>query len=291
MHSMTGYGRGRACRDGRELTLELKSVNHRFLDVAFRLPRNLSFLEDALRSLVNQSAVKRGHVDVFLTYQNTREDARAVTIDTALLHALNAAIKNADKELEDCRRPTVAELLAMSGAMTIAQSDDDAEAIAVLASEAFAQALDGLTSMRAREGEHLSQNLLSNLAELRTLRERISVRAPSAPEDYRKRLLIRLDEWKLDSVDPQRVAQEVAIMADRCAIDEELDRLGGHIEQFERIVREETETGKKLDFLIQEMNREVNTIGSKASDASITQCVVDAKCVVEKLREQVQNAV
>lgn len=291
MHSMTGYGRGRACRDGRELTLELKSVNHRFLDVSFRLPRNFSFLEDALRTLLNQSDIKRGHVDVFATYQNLRDDARSVSLDKSLLAALNEAIEGAGKQLADYKRATVAEIITLSGALNIAQSDEDTDAIASLATEAFGEALGGLLAMREREGAHLADDLLKNLGELKALRARIEERAPEVPSDYRKRLEARLAEWRLDATDPQRVAQEVAIMADKCAIDEELNRLQSHIAQFEQIVENESETGRKLDFLIQEMNREINTIGSKASDTQIAKCVVDAKCIVEKLREQVQNAV
>ena len=145
--------------------------------------------------------------------------------------------------------------------------------------------------MRHAEGEALARDLLSNLDALSTLRNEIAQRAPQVPEDYRKRLQARLAEWQVAEADPQRVAQEVAIMADRCAIDEELSRLESHISQFADTVHTAQEAGKKLDFLLQEMNREVNTIGSKASDSEIAQRVVVAKCVIEKLREQVQNVV
>ena len=291
MQSMTGYGRQRVCRDGREMTLELKAVNHRFLDISFRLPKNLAFLEDALRTRINQSHLRRGHVDVFITYQNTRTDAREVRIDTAALEAFNAALKQAEDQLGDCKRATVADILSLSGALTVSQAEEDTEAVTELALEAFDGAAAALIAMRDREGLHLADDLLFNLGELASLRQQILVRAPEVPEDYRKRLEARLDEWNVSDVDPQRVAQEVAIMADRCAIDEELSRLESHIAQFTESVQNGTEVGRKLDFLLQEMNREVNTMGSKASDAQIAQSVVDAKCVIEKLREQVQNAV
>jgi len=291
VQSMTGYGRHRVCRDGRELTLELKAVNHRFLDISFRLPKNLAFLEDALRTRMNESGLRRGHVDVFITYQNTRTDAREVRIDAALLEAFNLALKEAKKPLADYKRLSVSDALTMSGALTIAQAEEDTEAVTQLALEAFDGAVEALTAMRDREGAHLAEDLLSNLSELSLLREQIAARAPEVPEEYRKRLTARLEEWQVNAADPQRVAQEVAIMADRCAIDEELSRLEGHIAQFADSVQNGVEVGRKLDFLLQEMNREVNTTGSKASDAQITQCVVDAKCIIEKLREQVQNAV
>lgn len=291
MQSMTGYGRSRVCRDGREMTIELKAVNHRFLDLSFRLPKNLAFLEDALRTRINQSNLRRGHLDVFVTYQNTRTDAREVRIDEALLKAFNHALKAADKQLSSYKRATVAEVLNISGALSVVQADEDAQAVTALALEAFDGAVEALVAMRDREGAHLSEDLLGNLSELAKLREQILVRAPSVPEDFRKRLNAQLEEWNVNSVDSQRVAQEVAIMADRCAIDEELSRLESHIAQFTDSVQNGSEVGRKLDFLLQEMNREVNTMGSKASDTQIAQCVVDAKCIIEKLREQVQNAV
>lgn len=290
MQSMTGYGRARACRDGREITIELKTVNHRFLDLSFRMPKNLMFLEDMLRARINASALKRGHVDVFVTYANTRADAREVSVDGTLLEAFAQALKGAKEALDPYRRMTAAEALTLSGALTITQAEEDAGAVGELATEAFDAALDKLMDMRLKEGDHLRGDLLSNLEELSAFRQAIEARAPEVPLEYRQRLMARLEEWQV-SADAQRVAQEVALMADHCAIDEELSRLESHIAQFRDSVENGVEVGRKLDFLIQEMNREINTIGSKASDGKIAQCVVSAKCVVEKLREQVQNAV
>ena len=290
MQSMTGYGRARACRDGREITIELKTVNHRFLDLSFRMPKNLMFLEDLLRARINASALKRGHVDVFVTYANTRADAREVSVDGTLLEAFAQALKGAKEALDPYRRMTAAEALTLSGALTITQAEEDAGAVGELATEAFDAALDKLMDMRLKEGDHLRADLLSNLEELSAFRQAIEARAPEVPLEYRQRLMARLEEWQV-SADAQRVAQEVALMADHCAIDEELSRLESHIAQFRDSVENGMEVGRKLDFLIQEMNREINTIGSKASDGKIAQCVVSAKCVVEKLREQVQNAV
>lgn len=290
MQSMTGYGRARACRDGREITIELKTVNHRFLDLSFRMPKNLMFLEDMLRARINASALKRGHVDVFVTYANTRADAREVSVDGTLLEAFAQALKGAKDALDPYRRMTAAEALTLSGALTITQAEEDAGAVGELAAEAFDAALDKLMDMRLKEGDHLRADLLSNLEELSALRQAIAARAPEVPIEYRQRLMVRLEEWQVNA-DAQRVAQEVALMADHCAIDEELSRLESHIAQFRDSVENGMEVGRKLDFLIQEMNREINTIGSKASDGKIAQCVVSAKCVVEKLREQVQNAV
>jgi len=289
MQSMTGYGRGTAHRDGREITVELKSVNHRYLDLAFRLPKGLTFLEDTLRTCLQQSQVKRGHVDVFVSYANTRQDAQKLTVDHTLLAGFQEAIKKAGKLLGGYRKASMAEVMTLSGALTVTQADEDVEAVRGLAAQATQAALEALISMRSREGDNLREDLRNHLKTVVTLREEIAQRAPTVPVEYRKRLENRLNEWQINDVDPQRIAQEVALMADRCAIDEELSRLQSHIDQFETILTEEAQPGKKLDFLLQEMNREVNTIGSKASDARIAKAVVDAKCTLEKLREQVQN--
>ena len=289
MESMTGYGRASARQDGREITVEMKAVNHRFLDVAFRAPKNLAFLEEPLRSLLTKSGVKRGHVDISITYQNLREDAKTTLVDEAALRSFTDALKEQNGLLEGFRQATVAEILQLSGAITVKQADEDIEAVTALALEAAGGAVISLIAMRRIEGNALKSDLLFNLSELAALRDKIALRAPEVPGEYRKRLEARLAEWALSETDPQRIAQEVAIMADRCAIDEELSRLVSHIAQFTATVETAQEAGKKLDFLLQEMNREVNTIGSKASDAEIAQCVVAAKCIVEKLREQVQN--
>ena len=271
------------------MVIELKSVNHRYLDPSFRLPKNLGFVEDTLRTALQKSQVNRGHVDVFVTYTNTREDARTLAVDEMLLGSFHQAVKKSRKLLSIFRPATVGEALTLSGALTVSQADEDAEAVKKLASEAIQQAIAALVEMRTLEGDNLRADLRGHLAMVASLREQIAQRAPTVPEEYRKRLEARLNEWQVDGVEPQRIAQEVAIMADRCAIDEELSRLSSHIAQFEEILANESQPGKKLDFLLQEMNREVNTIGSKASDAQIAKAVVDAKCTLEKLREQVQN--
>ena len=288
MQSMTGYGRARACRDGREITIELKTVNHRFLDLSFRMPKNLMFLEDMLRARINASALKRGHVDVFVTYANMRADAREVSVDGTLLEAFAQALKGAKEALDPYRRMTAAEALTLSGALTITQAEEDAAAVEELATEAFDAALDKLMDMRLKEGDHLRDDLLANLAELSSLRQAVAERAPEVPREYRQRLMARLEEWQVNA-DAQRVAQEVALMADHCAIDEELSRLESHIAQFRSSVESGTEVGRKLDFLLQEMNREINTIGSKAQDVALARIVVDIKAEIEKIREQIQN--
>lgn len=289
MQSMTGYGRGRACRDGRDMVIEIKTVNHRYLDLSFRMPKTLGFIEDTLRSSIQRSQLNRGHAEISVTYQNTREDARVITMDEGLLGSFRKAVEDSGELLAGYRSATVGEVLTLSGALAVTQADEDAQAVKELAQDAMEQALAALVHMRESEGENLRADLRNHLSGVAKLREEIALRAPAVPQEYRKRLENRLKEWQVDGVDPQRIAQEVAMMADRCAIDEELSRLLSHLAQFEEILSNEAQPGKKLDFLLQEMNREVNTIGSKASDAQIAKAVVDAKCILEKLREQVQN--
>ena len=290
MLSMTGYGRGRVCRDGRELLVELKSVNHRFLDISFRIPKTLTFLEEVLRVRLNDGALKRGHIDVSITYQNNRADATVVTIDRPLVLRCAEQTRMVAQELGQ-KEPNVAELIRLCDAVSVTQAEEDAQAVAELALTAYDEALHQLQTMREREGAALATDLAANLSQTQSLTENIANRAADIPLAYRERLLARLAEWNVQGVEPQRVAQEVALMADKCAIDEELSRLKSHFAQFEECLTQSGEVGRRMDFLLQEMNREANTIGSKAADAEIAQQVVAIKCLLEKLREQVQNIV
>ena len=290
MLSMTGYGRGRCSADGRELLLELKTVNHRFLDVSFRLPKTLTFLEEPLRGKITDGELRRGHVELTVTYQNSRPDANTVTLDEPLLMQCAARTGAIAQELH-MTTPTMGELMALCGALKVTQTEEDAEAVTALALLAYGEAEAQLLRMRISEGQTLAGDLTANLSAAKALCESIAKRAPTVPEAYRERLTAKLREWGLQATEPQRIAQEVALLADRCAIDEELSRLGSHFQQFQACLTADDEVGRRMDFLLQEMNRETNTIGSKALDADIAQRVVEIKCLLEKLREQVQNVV
>lgn len=288
MQSMTGYGRRQLNVEGREMTVEIKTVNHRFLDLSFRLPRNLGFLEEVIRKALS-SSLKRGHADVLIAYSNTRGDAREVQVDKPLLSAYRHALKIAARRTGAKNDIKLSHYVQFPDVLTVREREEDQQAVAELAGKALALALEDVKAMRSREGEALSRDLAVHLTLLETLAGQIAQRAPAVVKAYRARLEARLAELPLEPVEPQRLAQEVALFADKCAIDEELFRLASHIAQFRQMLSVQGETGRKLDFLVQEMNREVNTIGSKASDAQITQWVVDAKSEIEKLREQVQN--
>ena len=240
MKSMTGYGKGVAARDGRELTVELKSVNHRFLDIGMRVPRILSCTEDTIRRVIGDSA--------------------PIIILTAYDWA------------------------------DIEEEAKEAGVLIMLAEEATGAAIDVLEVMRTAEGERLKTALLSGVDSMAAYRETILQRAPSVVEDYRRKLTERIEQALSDAdIDRARLATEVALFADRACIDEELVRLESHIAQFRAYLEAAEPIGRKMDFLIQEMNRECNTIGSKANDAELTNTVLLCKAEIEKLREQIQN--
>lgn len=287
MRSMTGYGRRSLARDGREMTVEVKTVNHRFLDVALRMPRHLGFAEDQVRRQLSDT-LSRGHADVSVQYRNTRPDARRVICDPALAAAYRDAMAALSEATGAENSVPLSQYALLPDVLTVTENEEDQEAVSALLADTLALALQDVQVLRAREGEALKADLTAHLELLEKLRLQIAERAPSVVEDYRQRLLQRIQELGVVSPDESRVVQEVAIFADRAAIDEELSRLDSHIRQAYRLM-EESPCGSKLNFLVQEMNREVNTIGSKALDSRIAKLVVDAKSEIEKLREQIQN--
>lgn len=287
---MTGFGRACVERDGREMTVELKAVNHRYLDLGFRMPRGVSFLEDVFRSALS-ARFSRGHVDVFVNYRNNRKDARSVSVDSALLGAYLAAARQAalGVELEDDLM--LSDVLRLPEVLTITEAEEDQQALLELAREAVQLACDELAAMREREGENLRRDLCARLETLLGLAEKIGARAPIVVAEYQQKLSQRIQELLGNAValDPARIATEVAIFADKASIDEELVRIKSHVGQFNAILDAAEPAGRKLDFVVQEMNREFNTIGSKANDAEILNWVISGKAEIEKIREQVQN--
>ena len=288
MRSMTGYGRALVEEDGREMTVEVRSVNHRFLDVSCRLPRSIGFLEDAVRKGV-AARVARGHVDVFVNYVNRREDAREVRVDTVLAQAYRSALEELGKAVGLTQSASLIDYARLPDVLTVSEKQEDQDALRALLQRALEKALDQLCAMREMEGENMRADILSKMDAIASLQKQIASRAPLVVEEYREKLRARLCALLSGELDEARFATEVAIFADRAAIDEELVRLESHIAQIRAAVALQEPVGRKLDFLVQELNREVNTIGSKASDAQIAQHVVAAKGEIEKLREQVQN--
>ena len=286
MYSMTGYGRGTASLEGRELTIELKSVNNRFLDIGMKLPRQLSFLEDGLRKLLNDN-LSRGHVDVFVNYRNLRSDAKTVRVDEALLRAYLASARESAKALDLVDDLTLSKALTLPDVTTILPAQ---QALTELATTAMTEAIEGLKAMRLKEGERLKLDLNARMDTMTGYAAAIEKRAPAVAEEYRTKLTARIEELLGETeVDRARLATEVAIFADRAAIDEEIVRLNTHLVHFRELLEAEEPVGRKMDFLVQEMNRECNTIGSKANDAALTSIVLLSKAEIEKLREQIQN--
>lgn len=288
MKSMTGYGRCHIEEDGREMTVEVKSVNHRFLDISYRLSRTLSFLDDAVRKGVS-ARLARGHVDVFVSYANHRQDAKEVRVDTALAMAYRQALIELAAAVGKEPEIPLADYTRLPDVLTVQEKEEDQQAVRALFERALEGALDGLIGMREQEGERMCEDILEKIGNIERLRDGIAERAPLVVREYRDKLQQRIAALTEGEIDEARLMTEVAIFADRAAIDEELVRLKSHAAAIRETAALAEPVGRKLDFLVQELNREVNTIGSKASDTAIAQAVVSAKGEIEKLREQVQN--
>ena len=287
--SMTGFGRATVASDGREITIELKSVNHRYLDLAFRMPRHIGFIEDVLRQLLTEQ-LSRGHVDIFVNYRNTRTDARTVVIDEALMGAYLSAARKAAAQYELRDDITLSAAMRFPDVTDVIEAEEDRDAVAALAREAALRAVTAMERMRAGEGERLCNDLLNRVTTVESIAGKIDVRAPFVVEEYRTKLSERIESMLGGvEVDRTRLATEVALFADKASINEELVRLASHITEMRKVLGADEAAGRRLDFIVQEMNREFNTIGSKANDAEITSLVIAGKGEIEKIREQVQN--
>ncbi|MGI5878665.1 MAG: YicC/YloC family endoribonuclease [Christensenellales bacterium] len=289
IHSMTGFGRCTVQRDGRKITVELKSVNHRNLDLAIRLYRTVSFLEEGIRAALSARLV-RGHIDVYLNYINERDDHKQVTADIPLARAYAAAIRELSATLGARGGLKVDTLAGLPDVLRVTEADEDEEALRALAAEALEGALTELIEMRRREGERLREDLTERLDLMERLAAQAAQRAPDVVTDYRDRLKARIAELLASAqVDEPRLATEVALFADKASIDEELVRLMSHIGQARALLDACEPVGRKLDFLVQELNREVNTLCAKANDIDIINIGLSLKNEIEKIREQVQN--
>ena len=287
--SMTGFGRATVASDGREITIELKSVNHRYLDLAFCMPRHIGFIEDVLRQLLTEQ-LSRGHVDIFVNYRNTRTDARTVVIDEALMGAYLSAARKAAAQYELRDDITLSAAMRFPDVTDVIEAEEDRDAVAALAREAALRAVTAMKRMRAGEGERLCNDLLNRVTTVESIAGKIDVRAPFVVEEYRTKLSERIESMLGGvEVDRTRLATEVALFADKASINEELVRLASHITEMRKVLGADEAAGRRLDFIVQEMNREFNTIGSKANDAEITSLVIAGKGEIEKIREQVQN--
>lgn len=291
-NSMTGYGLGVSEQNGRTVTVECRSVNHRYLDLSLRLPSSLSSFEMEIRQLFKDE-LSRGHVDIFVTIGTDASVPREITVDTALALGYIESIKTLERITERQTDDLVALVAAQRGVLTEDEHAEDRETIEGQLLEAAASALEALKAARRAEGERLASDLLSRTASFKKLVDDVAKRSPEVVDLYRKKLLVRAEELLGESYpewyDHQRLFAETALFADRSSIDEEVTRLFSHITALEANLSVTGPVGRRLDFLIQEMNREVNTIGSKANDLDIAKTVVMMKTQLEAIREQVQN--
>ena len=287
MNSMTGYGKGVAESAGRKVGVEIKSVNHRFLDMNIKLPRTLGFAEDIIRSEV-KGAVTRGHLDIYVNYE--RESGGKISMDEQLARDYCTMAAKAAMKFSITNDLSVSALFRMPEVVVVKEEDEDEEAVGKLVEQAVREALNGLSVMRAKEGEMLMRDFSEKLANISAFVDEVEKLAPATVEEHKNRMRERITEMLGDvAFDEARLMNEAAFFADKVAVDEEIARLRSHIAHFKDICAAGGALGKKLDFIVQEMNRETNTIGSKCSDSKIAQCVISAKCEIEKVREQVQN--
>lgn len=287
--SMTGYGSAKGSIEGQEITVELKSVNNRYLDCSVRLPRNFLFAEDTVKQAVS-AGVSRGKVDVFVSAQASQDSGTVVSVNEELARGYRDAVARIAETLGLESGLNAFSLARFPDVLTVERRELDKDKAAAALSDITAKAVEEFNAMREREGERLRRDMLGKLETIEGLVSVVEERSPQTVKEYRERLEARLRDILADrSLDEQRVITEAAIFADRTAVDEETVRLRSHIAQFRTMLEEGSPIGRKMDFLVQEFNRESNTIGSKCSDASLAKVVVDLKSEIEKIREQLQN--
>ena len=287
--SMTGYGRARQTLHKRDITVEVRSVNNRYLDCTVKMPRMYAFAEDAVKQTV-QKAVSRGKVDVFVTVDATAADVAKVTVNRELAAQYAAALTELAEVCGTEAHVTPEQLSRFPDVLTVTKADEDLETVSADLCAVLEEALAAYNAMRAVEGRKLAEDIGSRLDTILAYTGQVEERSPQTVAEYRAKLTARMQEvLQSATVDPQRILTEAAIYADKVAVDEETVRLRSHVAQLRTMLESDEPMGRKMDFLIQEVNRESNTIGSKCSDVAIAQVVVGLKAEVEKMREQVQN--
>jgi uncharacterized protein (TIGR00255 family) len=286
---MTGFGRGEAIGHGKKFTVELKSVNHRFAEVILRMPKQIFSLEEKSRRVVLER-VSRGRVDGYVSMEQFSERIPTVKVDKALASSYYKAMGELLKELEMADSVRADHIFHLPGVVAVEEPAEDAAQWWPVLEEAIRAAVDSLIDMRENEGNRLKDDLLARLGKIMKMTSEIESRSPLVVEEYRERLTQRLQDWLADTVlDMNRVMAEVVLFAEKSSINEEIIRLYSHVVQASESLGGTEPVGRKLDFILQEMNREVNTIASKSSDIQISGYVVEMKSELEKIREQVQN--
>lgn len=287
--SMTGYGRAALAAGGREITAEVRSVNNRYLDCGVRLPRLYAFAEEAVRKRVKEFFA-RGKVDVYITVAASGEDTVDIAVNRPALESYLAALRSIADEFGVTDDITVSAVARNQDVFIIKKPEQDEAQITAELIQALDQALAACDAMRTAEGQALERDVRGRAAVIQELVGKIEERAPLTAAEYRARLTAKLEEvLAKQGIDENRIITEAAIFADRVAVDEETVRLRSHLSQLDKMLNTGSPIGRKLDFLLQELNRETNTIGSKSVDLELTRTVVEIKAELEKIREQIQN--
>ena len=287
--SMTGYGNSAGVSDKLEISIELRSVNNRYLDCNIRIPRVYTAFEDALKSLVQQY-ISRGKVDIYINIDSSKSDDIIISVNEPLADAYMSALRSISARYGISNDVSAITLSRYPDVLTVEKKEADAEKLEHDICSILREALEKFNAMRCTEGEKLYKDVLSHIDRIESLVSVIEDRSPETVNEYRQRLESRLREvLESKNIDENRIIMEAAIFADKVAVNEETVRLRSHISQFRSIITADEPVGRKLDFLIQEFNREANTIGSKSNDAEMAKTVVDIKAEIEKIREQIQN--
>ena len=289
MRSMTGFGRERSIIGGKEYLIEIRSVNSRYNEFNVKLPRLYTYLEEKLKTLL-KAEISRGKVEVYLSVTDVEDKSTSVTVNVPVVRNYLEEMRRCGTELGLLDDLKLSDIFRMTDAFTVVRNEADEEEIWQAVKTVAEAALARFAEMREKEGEKLRADILEKLSNIEKMTEEIEKISPETSAAYRQRLYDKLKEL-LDGVQPdeQRVLTEAAIFAEKIAVDEETVRLHSHFKQFREMADETAPVGRKLDFLVQELNREANTIGSKAQDMRITKLVIDIKSEIEKIREQIQN--
>ena len=286
--SMTGYGKSSLSIDSREYQVEIKSVNHKYIDTNIKMPRIISYLEEDIRKVIS-SKLKRGKIDIFISFDNYSKDGNDIQINSNLAKMYIQNLKKLAEEESISANIEVTEITKLPDVLTIKSNIDENQIKSELL-QTVEEAINNLINMRQSEGERISKDILSKITQIEDKKQEIFMLSTGLIDEYVVKLEARIKEiLKTEELDKSRLMQEVVIYADKCSVEEEITRLTSHIEQLRNLINSNEPNGKKMDFIIQEMNRETNTIGSKANNLEITNRVVDIKTILEDIREQIQN--
>ncbi len=286
--SMTGYGKSNLSINSREYQVEIKTVNHKYIDTNIRMPRTISYLEEDIRKLIT-SKLKRGKVDISITFENYSKDGNDIRINTELAKMYIENLRKLAEEEKLSSNIDVTEITKLPDVLTI-KSNLDEKQIKEELLQVVEDAINQLIDMRKNEGKRISEDILAKISQVEEKKDEIFALSTGLIDEYVVKLEARIKEiLRTEELDKSRLMQEVVIYADKCSVEEEITRLKSHIGQLRSLINSDEPSGKKMDFLIQEMNRETNTIGSKANNLEITNRVVDIKTILEDIREQIQN--